>query len=301
MNIQRASNGRHLMGALAFVGLSCIAQPAGTLPSELEPYFNAIRMVESRNHPWSIFDNTTRQSYRLNSRAEAEAKAAELIKYGHNVDLGLMQLNCRYQCNRPGVGLANIFDPAINVATAKIVFLEFWEQARRISTEFNARVMAAVGAYNNGRVGTPNVSYVQKVWNQMGKATNELPDAGSGHTEQAAGNRGMVDEVLGRAGKGLDWARQRWEAIAKTQQKDKQKQPVQEAQDNNRREKETSVGIAAVIASVLAVVTALYFLAPYIKLAAKYFGKKAVAKAAGKAAARYASNRRKNTQEQMNA
>jgi hypothetical protein len=289
----RATRVRHLFGALAFVGLSCIAQPVGTLPSELEPYFNAIRMVESRNHPWSIFDNTTRQSYRLNTRAEAEAKAAELVKYGHNVDLGLMQLNCRYQCKRPGVSLDNIFDPQVNVNTARIIFLEFWEQARRISTEFNARIMAAVGAYNNGRVGTPNTSYVQKVWQQLGKPIAEIPDAGSGSPEQVAGNRGMMDEALSRAGKGMDWARERLNAITKP--KDPQQTQTQ-AQDNTRESTTILGGLGMVVASI-AIGFALYFLGPILLPAFKMLGGK---KAAAKAAARYANNRRQQTQEQMN-
>lgn len=295
MTIQGAKKGRHLIGALAFVALSCIAQPAGnTLPSELEPYFNAIRMVESRNHPWSIFDNTTRQSYRLNSRAEAEAKAEELIKYGHNVDLGLMQLNCRYQCKRPGVSLANIFDPQVNVNTARIIFLEFWEQARRISTEFNARIVAAVGAYNNGRVGTPNVSYVQKVWQQLGKAVDGIPDAGSGQTEQAAGKRGMMDEALNRAGKGMDWARERWDAMTKP--KDPQQAQAQ-TQDSTRETTTILGGLGMTVASIV-IGIGLYFLGPVLLPAFKMLGGK---KAVAKAAARYANNRRQQTQEQMNA
>lgn len=289
----RATRVRHLFGALAFVGLSCIAQPVGTLPSELEPYFNAIRMVESRNHPWSIFDNTTRQSYRLNTRAEAEAKAAELVKYGHNVDLGLMQLNCRYQCSRPGVGIANIFDPEINVNTAKIIFMEFWEQARRISTDFSARIMAAVGAYNNGRVGTPNTSYVQKVWQQLGKPIAEIPDAGSGSPEPVAGNRGMMDEALSRAGKGMDWARERLNALTKPKD---QQQPQAQTQDNTRESTTILGGLGMVVASI-AIGFALYFLGPILLPAFKMLGGK---KAAAKAAARYANNRRQQTQEQMN-
>lgn len=294
MKSRGATRTRHLIGALAFVGLSCVAQPAGNLPSELEPYFNAIRMVESRNHPWSIFDNTTRQSYRLNSRAEAEAKAAELIKYGHNVDLGLMQLNCRYQCNRPGVGLANIFDPEVNVNTAKIIFMEFWEQARRISTDFTARVMAAVGAYNNGRVGTPNVSYVQKVWQQMGKAVDGIPDAGTGRTEQAAGNRGLMDEALSRAGKGMDWARERLDAMTRP----KDPQQTQAQAQNNTRETTTILGGLGMVVGSIAIGFALYFLGPILLPALKLLGGK---KAVAKAAARYANNRRQQTQEQMNA
>lgn len=294
MKTQPANKTRPILATIALLGLSCYAQPVGNLPGELEPYFAAIRMVESKNHPWTIFDNTTRQSYRLNTRTEAETKAGELIKYGHNVDLGLMQLNCRYQCNRPGVGLANIFDPVINVNTAKVIFLEFWEQARRISTDFNARIIAAVGAYNNGRVGTPNTSYVQKVWQQMGKAIAQLPDPGTGQTEQAPGNKGILDETLSRAEKGVTWARERLDAI--TKHKDNAKNTQQQNPQDNRRETETSLGIAAIVGLFAALAAALYFLAPFMLKLVSVFGKKAVAKTAIRAA----NTRRKQIESQMN-
>lgn len=194
------------------------APPNAELPAELEPYFNAIRMVESKNHPWTIFNNTTRESFMLKSRGEAESKAKELISYGHNVDLGIMQLNCRFQCKRPGVSLDNIFDPQVNIGIAKVIFLEFWTQARAISTEFKARIIAAVGAYNNGRVATPNTSYVQKVWAALGKAPSDIPsDGGAAKQDVADGNgkKSMLDEAMGRANKGIDWTKERIAQLTK--------------------------------------------------------------------------------------
>lgn len=167
---------RQAVGTLLLIAASAWAQPANpNLPAELEPYFNAIRTVESNSHPWSIFDNTAQRSYRLTSRDEAETTAKKLLSYGHNLDLGLMQLNWKYQGRRPGVNIDNIFEPQTNIGIAKQVFLEFWEQARKVSTDFNARIQAAVGAYNNGRVHLPNHSYVAKVWNALGKAASEVP------------------------------------------------------------------------------------------------------------------------------
>lgn len=287
---------RNLISVTVFIALSAVAEPAGTLPAELEPYFNAIRMVESRNHPWSIFDNTTRQSYRLNSRAEAEAKAAELIKYGHNVDLGLMQLNCRYQCKRPGVSLDNIFDPMVNVNTARIIFMEFWEQARRISTDFNARIVAAVGAYNNGRVGTPNVTYVQKVWQQLGKPVGDLPDTGSGKVENTPASKSMMEEVVGRAGKGADWARERWDAL--TKRKDTGQTEAKKPTQDNNRETVTVLGSLGMIFGSVAIGVIAYFIGPILSPILKLMGGK---RAAARMAGSYMNNRRKQTQEEMNA
>jgi hypothetical protein len=197
--------------------VAALAQTAAVeLPAELVPYFNAIRLHESNNKPWSIYDNTTSRSHVLTTRLEAETLAKELInQYGHNLDLGLMQLNCRYQCKRPGVSLDNIFDPVVNVNTAKIVFLEFWQRARRVSTEFNTRIVAAVGAYNNGRVATPNLAYVEKVWGKMGKPVSEIPKDGAITDQAATGKTSILDDVMGRASKGMDWARERVAALNK--------------------------------------------------------------------------------------
>lgn len=199
--------------------LTAWATPVSTLPAALEPYFAAIQQVESRGHPWSIFDNTTRRSYRLASRAEAEAKARELIQYGHNLDLGLMQLNCKYQCRREGVSLDNIFEPETNLRIARTVFLEFWEQARRVSTDFAARVAAAVGAYNNGRVAVPNPGYVDKVWRQMGRALAPIAPAVSGDPDGAIAPATSLDGrgpdgAWGQAGGRAAWLRERVDAIA---------------------------------------------------------------------------------------
>lgn len=288
MKAQGSTFSRHLISATLFVALSAVAQPAGSLPPELEPYFNAIRMVESRNHPWSIFDNTTRQSYRLNSRAEAEAKAIELVSYGHNVDLGLMQLNCKYQCKRPGVSLANIFDPSVNVATARIIFMEFWVQARRISTEFDARIVAAVGAYNNGRVGTPNVGYVKKVWQQLGKPVGDLPDAGSGKVESAPASKSVLEEVAGRAQKGADWARDRFEAM--TKRKDTEQAQAEQPTQENTRETVTILGSIGMVFGSIAIGVVAYFLGPILAPIFSLMGGK---RAALRMAATYVNNRRK--------
>ncbi len=224
------------------------AVPTVDLPPELEPYFASIRQVESRGHPWSIYDNTARRSYRLNNRAEAETKAKELIERGHNLDLGMMQLNCRYQCKRPGVSVDNIFDPDVNVATAKIIFLEFWVQARKVSTDFLTRIVAAVGAYNNGRVSLPNPTYVSKVWAQMGKSTNDLPVEGNGtpaHLVASAGgalpkpSKSRMDDFLGRFNQGGQWARDRIAALTGNDDRDPN------ARRKSRERKETAAGLAA--------------------------------------------------------
>lgn len=206
------------------LGTIAHAQPTTELPEELVPYFNAIRQTESANYPWTIYDNTARKSYRLANRELAEAKAKELIALERDLDLGLMQLNCKFQCKRKGVTLDNIFDPEINVGIAKTVFMEFWTQARKVSTEFSTRIIATVGAYNNGKVTKPNSSYVEKVWRAMGKPVDEIPkdgtegtneDAKKPETEKKVTMRQTISDALGRASKRLGWNSDREEEIEK--------------------------------------------------------------------------------------
>lgn len=175
------------------------AQPNPQLPPELVPYFKAIKIAESSGHPWSIYNNTIGKSYRLNSRAEAEAKAADLLSLGHNLDIGLMQLNWKYQGKRPGVTMANVFDPPVNEGIARQVFLEFWQQAKAVATDFESRIIAAVGAYNNGRVRLPNLKYVRKVWRELGKEVANLPTETTSNTAGTASGASQLDESLGRA------------------------------------------------------------------------------------------------------
>ena len=134
------------------------------LPAQLEHFFQAIRQRESAGHPWSIFDNTVQRSYRLASRAEAERVAAALIERGHSVDLGLFQVNWRWHRHRPGLTLANVFDPAVNESVARTIFSEFYAASRAAHADADEAIRMAVGAYNNGKVRRHNPKYVNGVY-----------------------------------------------------------------------------------------------------------------------------------------
>lgn len=140
------------------------------LAPELEPFFQAIRQKESAGHPWAIFDNTTHRSYRLASRGEAEKLARELVARGHNLDLGLFQLNWHWQGRRPTLTLDNVFDPAVNEAVARTVFAEFYAAARAVHASTEEAIRMAVGAYNNGKVRVHNPGYVNGVFRLAGLA-----------------------------------------------------------------------------------------------------------------------------------
>jgi hypothetical protein len=172
-----------LAAALVALATAAVAITAPPLPPQLAPFFTAILQKESAGRPWSIYDNTERRSYSFASRAAAEQRAGELLAMRHNIDVGLYQLNFKYQGTRPGVSLTNIFDPAVNEAVARLVLVEFYQAAQALYARAEDAVRMAVGAYNNGRVRVHNPTYVNAVYRIAGLTP---PYASEGITETIA-------------------------------------------------------------------------------------------------------------------
>jgi type IV secretion system protein VirB1 len=147
------------------------------LPPELVPYFAGIRARESAGYPWSIYDNTTAKSYRLPNRAAAEQLAKDLVARGHNLDLGLFQINWHWQQKRPSLTLDNVFDPAMNESVAETILGEFYVAARSVYSNAADAIRMAVGAYNNGKVRVHNPKYVNAVY-QLAGQPQPYADAG---------------------------------------------------------------------------------------------------------------------------
>jgi len=109
----------------------------------------AIASYESDTQPWSIGDNTTHRGHTYTSRADAERAARELYAAGHDLDLGLMQVNVVH-LGESGVSLDNVFDPCVNVAMGAAVLSGAY---RRAVAEFGPGQTAlqhALSAYNTG-------------------------------------------------------------------------------------------------------------------------------------------------------
>lgn len=89
----------------------------------------AVMQVESGGYPWIIDDDTAGKSTTFTSREEAVYRAADLLLAGHNVDVGLAQVNSSNFRAYARYGLAardgsrsameqalwRAFDPCINV------------------------------------------------------------------------------------------------------------------------------------------------------------------------------------------
>lgn len=169
--------------AVALTAVAALAITPPQLPPVLAPFFAAILQKESSGQPWTIYDNTERRSYTFSSRASAEQRAGELLAMRHNIDVGLYQLNFKYQGSRPGVSLSNIFDPAVNEAIARTVLYEFYQAAQAVYARTEDAVRMAIGAYNNGRVRVHNPTYVNSVYRLAGLSP---PYASEGIVQSAA-------------------------------------------------------------------------------------------------------------------
>jgi hypothetical protein len=135
---------------------------------EFEPVLAAIQSVESAGRPWVIRDNATGQAVELPDRQGAEAAAAVRLQLGHNLDLGLYQINSVH-LRRPGVNLATVFDPGVQQSLARTILAEFLQRARAIYGNTELAWERAIGAYNDGQVESDNEPYVTRVLRVLGR------------------------------------------------------------------------------------------------------------------------------------
>lgn len=179
---------------LALIYNLCMAQtmPATDLPPELNPWLRAILKTESNNQPWAILNNTYfRKGQKAGgffpTRQAAEDYAGTHIAMGHDLDLGKYQLNWKYQKSRPGVTLANIFDPYVQEQVAKAVLKEFYLKAKKTYGAGELAERRAVSAYNNGNIFADNIAYLTKINKVLGKSNASLVGSDSGLSGTAAG------------------------------------------------------------------------------------------------------------------
>ena len=74
----------------------------------------AVAQTESQLDPLAIGDNTAHRSYRPRDKAEAVELARQLMAEGHDLDLGLMQIN-QGNLGWLGVALEDAFEPCASL------------------------------------------------------------------------------------------------------------------------------------------------------------------------------------------
>ena len=71
--------------------------------------------VESAGHPYAIHDNTNGKTYEAGTSHGAATVARILIRAGHRIDVGLMQINYEVWLRPTGFSIENAFNPCTNI------------------------------------------------------------------------------------------------------------------------------------------------------------------------------------------
>lgn len=124
----------------------------------------AIIQVESGGNPLAVGDNTLKRSFSPKSAADAVQLATRLMYQGHNIDIGLMQVN---SCHiRPmGLSLAELFDPCRNIRIGTTILAEFYRQHK--TNDPAQSLFRALSAYNTGQA-WKGAGYVNRILEAAG-------------------------------------------------------------------------------------------------------------------------------------
>ncbi len=110
---------------------------------------SAIVQVESGGDPWALWDNTARRGYRPASRRQAERILRVLMGEGHQVDVGLAQVDTE---NFPAYGLrpSNVFDACTNLRVGADILAAAYRKAAAVYGPGQQALYHAFEAYNSG-------------------------------------------------------------------------------------------------------------------------------------------------------
>lgn len=136
----------------------------GVAPSTMA----AIIKVESAGNPWAIGDNTARGRVTPTPRnaQEAAAKALELLKLGHSLDLGLAQINSN-NLRAYGVSVKDVFEPCTNIKVGSKILSSFYAKSVQKYGPGDVSLFHALSAYNTGSF-YRGPSYVMRILSAAG-------------------------------------------------------------------------------------------------------------------------------------
>ena len=136
------------MRGVVILPLAIVTTLAVTCAPQVAPAtLAAIAQTESGLDPLAVGDNTAHRSYHPAAKPEAIALAAQLAAEGHDLDLGLMQIN-RRNFGWLGLASADAFEPCRSLAAG-------------------AAVLTALSRYNTGKSSSPvGMDYARRVLSQ---------------------------------------------------------------------------------------------------------------------------------------
>lgn len=120
-------------------------------PNVRQTTIEAIIRVESGGQKYALFDNTSGRRYILSSRSSAVADLSRLIKYHHQVDAGLMQIDTENFAHY-GLTPATVFNACTNIKAGAAIFRAGYKMAEQAGMHGQPAVFHAFEAYNSGRL-----------------------------------------------------------------------------------------------------------------------------------------------------
>jgi type IV secretion system protein VirB1 len=183
-----------LIGSLLLVTSLCAQCGPSVEPSTTK----AIIQVESGGNPYAIGDNTLKKSFSPNTREEAVQLASCLLAQGHNLDMGLMQVNSIH-LKTGAFPLADLFDPCRNIAIGTGILTDFYRRNDRGEAR-NVVLFKALSAYNTGSAWR-GPGYINRILKAAGVpyrvAVTNSPPARKESTVSANGARDLRQKAAG--------------------------------------------------------------------------------------------------------
>ena len=127
--------------------------------------------VESAGHAFAVHDNTNGNTYEPATSAAAVNVANSLIRAGHRIDLGLMQINYDAWLRPVGFSLGLAFDPCTNIRLGTTLLSANYAHALARSRSPTEALKRALSEYNSG---SPSRSYSYAVKILTGRTAVKL-------------------------------------------------------------------------------------------------------------------------------
>jgi type IV secretion system protein VirB1 len=118
--------------------------------------------VESAGHAYAIHDNTNGKTYEAGSSRGAVNVANILLRAGHRIDLGLMQINYDAWLKPTRFSIEQAFDPCTNIRLGTTILSANYARALGHSGTSRDALYRALSQYNSGN-DSAAWDYAQKV------------------------------------------------------------------------------------------------------------------------------------------
>lgn len=159
-------------------------------PSVGSVTMSAIVAYESGARPYAIGDNTERRSYFPTDRARAEILATDLLRKGHDIDVGYAQINSA-NFRRFGLTPHSAFEACTNVGTGARILGSAYRGAARMYGDGQIALVHALSAYNSGGY-FAGLSYARGVYATATSIRFEGRYAGAPGPSDARGSRAVT-------------------------------------------------------------------------------------------------------------